>query len=166
MRLREAVDILYRIGHEKVVQTFVLGPFEISENIAVEVDAHGLIKIRHRRDQAITRCFALNGDLSFYAVGGFWGFNKEVRRDGDPVNTFLDQELCEVREIGRSLAADAYLDVFLIGSKDEHAEEALDGFVALVVEMRYQRGVAVEPEGELGEEEEEIKWVISRGRVL
>ena len=64
--------------------------------------------------------------------------------------TFVQQPFCEIGVVGRPLSADA--DVFsgLLAGPYGAAEHELDRFIAFVKQVRHQRRVAVERQGQLG----------------
>ena len=83
----------------------------------------------------------------FDGVDGFDCFDERVGCDGNTVDAFFDEELGEVGEVGGALAADADFCAGFFGGANEGSDEALDGFVAFVVEMGDEGGVVVEAEG-------------------
>src|SRR5438094_9733774 len=89
--------------------------------------------------------------LSFCLRYDFLGVDEAVRIYRDRVDTTFYQERGELRIIARRLAADADFAIFFVRRANHLAHDVFHGFISLIEQLGELRGIAIDPEHQLGE---------------
>src|SRR3989344_586005 len=78
-------------------------------------------------------------------------FHDRVRVERHTFNAFFNEELGEVGQVRRALAADSEIFSTARARTDNLTYKGAHGLVILICNMRHNTGVSVEAQGELGE---------------